>query len=73
MNNRPAVVSDLFFVAGMVVVILFPAMQATGIMAEYFRASKHPKTLNIQVYTVVNKYNAIFRTFFSLRLSQVKI
>jgi hypothetical protein len=29
MNNRPAVVSDLFFVAGMVVVILFPAMQAT--------------------------------------------
>jgi len=73
MNNCPAVVSDLFFVAGMVVVILFPAMQATGIMAEYFRASKHPKTLNIQVYTVVNKYNAIFRTFFSLRLSQVKI
>ena len=57
----------------LVVVILFPAMQATGIMAEYFRASKHPKTLNIQVYTVVNKYNAIFRTFFSLRLSQVKI
>ena len=33
----------------LVVVILFPAMQATGIMAEYFRASKHPKTLNIQV------------------------
>jgi hypothetical protein len=49
MNNCPAVVSDLFFVAGMVVVILFPAMRATGIMAEYFRASKHPKTLNIQV------------------------